>query len=76
MQRAEWVVTQLERRGVDPEQLQPTGFGAHWGKEAPPEGMSDEEAGRRVELQVTWYGPAGCDSHPVPADKCPIVCGD
>lgn len=72
--RAEWLVAQLVRRGIDEARLIPAGFGAHWGKSEIPEGMSESAASRRVELHVTWYGPPGCEEHAVPADKCPVVC--
>lgn len=73
-QRAEWVIARLAAHGVDTARLQAVGFGSHWAKVDAPEGMNAADADRRVEVIATWYGPPGCTSHAVPADKCPVRC--
>jgi hypothetical protein len=74
-ERAEWVIARLAALGVDTSRLQAVGFGSHWTKVDVPEGMSEADADRRVEVVATWFGPPGCTSHAVPMDKCPVSCG-
>ena len=73
-ERAEWVIARLAQHGVDTSRLQAVGFGSLWSKVDVPDGMSDAEADRRVEVSATWFGPPGCTSHEVPLDKCPVSC--